>query len=139
MVLARSVTTSGLMGYAKNIIVLKGSMRIKKRNIFMENLASIPAGETRLLLATARYAGEGFDYARLDTLFLAMPDLWKGTLVQYAGRIHRFCDEKKEARIYDYVDNNVPMLLNMFKKRLEGYLALGYEMNDENTRRCWYS
>ncbi len=99
------------MGYAKNIIVLKGSMRIKKRNIFMENLASIPAGETRLLLATARYA----------------------------GRIHRFRDEKKEARIYDYVDNNVPMLLNMFKKRLEGYLALGYEMNDENTRRCWYS
>lgn len=57
----------------KNIIVLKGGMRIKKRNSIMENLASIPVGETRLLLATGRYAGEGFDDARLDTLFLAMP------------------------------------------------------------------
>jgi superfamily II DNA or RNA helicase len=111
----------------KNIIILKGGMRIKKRNIIMENLASIPDGETRLLLATGRYAGEGFDDARLDTLFLAMPVSWKGTLVQYAGRIHRLHEGKKDVRIYDYVDSNVPMLMNMFKKRLRGYRALGYE------------
>ena len=97
----------------------------------MENLASIPDGETRLLLATGRYAGEGFDDARLDTLFLAMPVSWKGTLVQYAGRIHRLHKGKKEVRIYDYADNNVPMLMNMFKKRLRGYLALGYEISGE--------
>ncbi len=127
-----------LRPFVKNIIILKGGMGIKKRNTIMENLVSIPDGETRLLLATGRYAGEGFDDARLDTLFLAMPVSWKGTLVQYAGRIHRFRDEKKEVRIYDYVDSNVPMLMNMFKKRLRGYRALGYEMNDENIRRCGY-
>ncbi|TVL97576.1 MAG: hypothetical protein CV087_22200 [Candidatus Brocadia sp. WS118] len=126
------------MGYVKNIIVLKGGVRIKKRNTLMENLASIPAGETRLLLATGRYAGEGFDDTRLDTLFLAMPVSWKGTLVQYAGRIHRLYEGKKEVRIYDYVDSNVPMLMSMFKKRLRGYRALGYEMDEENTRRCGY-
>ena len=115
----------------KNIIILKGGMRIKKRNIIMENLASIPDGETRLLLATGRYAGEGFDDARLDTLFLAMPVSWKGTLVQYAGRIHRLHEGKKDVRIYDYVDSNVPMLMNMFKKRLRGYRALGYEISGE--------
>lgn len=69
-----------LRPFVKNIIVLKGGMRIKKRNTIMENLASIPDGETRLLLATGRYAGEGFDDARLDTLFLAIPVSWKGTL-----------------------------------------------------------
>jgi len=120
-----------LRPFVKNIISLKGGMRIKKRNTIMGNLASIPDGETRLLLATGRYAGEGFDDARLDTLFLAMPVSWKGTLVQYAGRIHRLYEGKKEVRIYDYVDRNVPMLLNMFKKRLKGYLALGYEIGGE--------
>ncbi|HHT9146847.1 MAG TPA: DEAD/DEAH box helicase family protein, partial [Candidatus Wunengus sp. YC61] len=117
-----------LRPFVKNIIILKGGMRIKKRNTIMENLTSIPDGETRLLLATGRYAGEGFDDARLDTLFLAMPVSWKGTLIQYAGRIHRLYDGKKEVRIYDYVDTNVPMLMNMFKKRLRGYRSLGYEI-----------
>ena len=74
----------------------------------MENLASIPEKEKRLILATGRYAGEGFDDARLDTLFLAMPVSWKGTFVQYAGRIHRLHEGKKEVRIYDYVDSSVP-------------------------------
>ncbi len=120
-----------LYPFVKNIIILKGGMRIKKRNIIMENLASIPDGETRLLLASGKYAGEGFDDARLDTLFLAMPVSWKGTLVQYAGRIHRLHEGKKNVRIYDYVDSNVPMLMNMFKKRLRGYRALGYEIPGE--------
>jgi superfamily II DNA or RNA helicase len=97
----------------------------------MENLASIPDGEMRLILAAGRYAGEGFDNARLDTLFLAMPVSWKETLVQYAGRIHRLHKGKKDVRIYDYVDSSVPMLMNMFKKRLRGYRALGYEIAGE--------
>jgi len=120
-----------LRPFVKNIIILKGGMRIKNRKTIMENLALIPDGETRLLLATGKYAGEGFDDARLDTLFLAMPVSWKGTLVQYAGRIHRLHEGKKNVRIYDYVDSNVPMLMNMFKKRLRGYRALGYEITGE--------
>lgn len=89
-------------------------------------LASIPAAEERLVLATGRYIGEGFDDARLDTLFLALPVSWKGTLVQYAGRLHRQSPQKREVRIYDYVDRNVPVLARMFGKRMNGYRALGY-------------
>jgi superfamily II DNA or RNA helicase len=72
--------------------------------------------------------GEGFDDARLDTLFLAMPVSWKGTLVQYAGRLHRLFAGKKEVRIYDYVDKKVPMLMRMYEKRLKGYRSMGYRL-----------
>ena len=82
--------------------------------------------QPRLILATGRYIGEGFDDARLDTLFLTMPVSWKGTLVQYAGRLHRLHPGKTEVRIYDYVDREVPLFLRMFDKRLRGYRAIGY-------------
>ena len=82
------------------------------------------------MLATGRYVGEGFDDARLDTLFLAMPIAWRGTVVQCAGRLHRLHPGKKEVRIYDYVDRQVPVLTKMFEKRLRGYRALGYEVVD---------
>jgi superfamily II DNA or RNA helicase len=78
------------------------------------------------VIATGRYIGEGFDDARLDTLFLAMPVSWKGTLVQYTGRLHRLHPGKTEVRIYDYVDREVPMLTRMFDKRLRGYRGIGY-------------
>ncbi len=94
----------------------------------MEQLAAVPKNEERVLLATGRYVGEGFDDARLDTLFLAMPISWRGTLVQYAGRLHRLHEGKKEVRIYDYVDQNVPMLMRMYEKRLKGYRSMGYSM-----------
>ena len=112
--------------FTKNLIVLHGGMRIKKRREVMLRMASIPKHEERVLLATGRYIGEGFDDARLDTLFLTMPVSWKGTLVQYAGRLHRLYAGKKEVRIYDYVDRNVPMLMRMYEKRLRGYRAMGY-------------
>jgi hypothetical protein len=73
-----------------------------------------------------RGSGEGFDDARLDTLLLALPVSWKGTLVQYTGRLHRLHPAKKEVRIFDYVDREVPMLLRMFEKRLRGYRSIGY-------------
>lgn len=79
------------------------------------------------MVATGRYIGEGFDDARLDTLFLALPVSWKGTLVQYAGRLHRVHARKKEVVIFDYCDQNMPVLCKMFDKRLRGYRALGYE------------
>lgn len=82
------------------------------------------------MLATGRYIGEGFDDARLDTLFLAMPVSWKGTLVQYTGRLHRLHPGKTEVRIFDYVDREVPMLLRMFEKRLRGYRAIGYARDE---------
>jgi superfamily II DNA or RNA helicase len=95
------------------------------RNV-REQLTAIPATEERLLLATGRYIGEGFDDPRLDTLFLALPVSWKGTLVQYTGRLHRLHPGKRDIRIFDYVDREVPMLLRMFEKRLRGYRAIGY-------------
>ena len=80
----------------------------------------------RLLLATGRYIGEGFDDPRLDTLFLALPVSWKGTLVQYTGRLHRLHPGEHDIHIFDYVDRDVSMLLRMFEKRLRGYRAIGY-------------
>jgi len=88
----------------------------------------MPDGEERLLIATGRYIGEGFDDARLDTLLLAMPISWRGTLQQYAGRLHRLHDNKRIVRIFDYVDVEVPMFTLMYKKRLAGYRAIGYSV-----------
>lgn len=110
----------------RHLIVLKGGTSGKERRRALEQLASIPDASERLVLATGRYAGEGFDDVRLDTLFLAMPVSWKGTLIQYAGRLHRLHPRKSEVRIYDYVDREVPTLLRMFEKRLTTYRAIGY-------------
>jgi len=115
-----------LRGLVRHVIVLKGGTSGKERHLALEQLASIPDTSERLVLATGRYVGEGFDDARLDTLFLAMPISWKGTLIQYAGRLHRHHPRKTEVRIYDYVDREVPMLVRMFEKRLTTYRAIGY-------------
>jgi superfamily II DNA or RNA helicase len=77
-------------------------------------------------VATGRYLGEGFDDARLDTLFLTMPISWRGILAQYAGRLHRLHAAKRDVVIYDYVDGNEPMLAKMAVKREAGYRSLGY-------------
>jgi superfamily II DNA or RNA helicase len=119
-----------LKGFARNIIVLKGGTGKRERKALSEQIASIPDEEERVLIATGRYIGEGFDDARLDTLFLAMPISWRGTLQQYAGRLHRLHDNKKIVRIYDYVDINIPMLTRMYAKRLKGYKAIGYSIRD---------
>jgi superfamily II DNA or RNA helicase len=111
---------------ARHLVVLQGGLGAKAQRAVRAKLAAIPVNEERLVLATGRYLGEGFDDARLDTLFLAMPVSWKGTLVQYTGRLHRLHPGKTEVRIFDYVDREVPMLLRMFEKRLRGYRAIGY-------------
>ncbi|MGH7715652.1 MAG: DEAD/DEAH box helicase family protein, partial [Vulcanimicrobiaceae bacterium] len=118
--------TERLRGFVRHLIVLQGGMTTRARNRAVEQLTSIPDTAERLVLATGRYIGEGFDDARLDTLFLAMPISWKGTLIQYSGRLHRRHPAKSEVRIYDYVDREVPMLLRMFEKRLAAYRAIGY-------------
>jgi superfamily II DNA or RNA helicase len=118
-----------LAGKVKNIIVLSGGMGRKQRILLMDQLKNIPEDEERLIIATGRYLGEGFDDARLDTLFLALPIAWRGTVAQYAGRLHRNYDRKSEVIIYDYMDEQVPVLAGMFGKRKKGYKAIGYKVN----------
>jgi superfamily II DNA or RNA helicase len=115
-----------LRKFARHLVVLHGTLSARNRSAAREQLAAIPPDQERLVLATGRYVGEGFDDARLDTLFLALPVSWKGTLVQYAGRLHRLHPGKTEVRIFDYVDREVPMLRRMFARRLRGYRAMGY-------------
>ncbi len=117
-----------LKGFAKNIVVLRGGMGKKQRQALADEISNIPDDEERILIATGRYIGEGFDDARLDTLFLVMPISWKGTLQQYVGRLHRLHHNKSEVQIYDYVDINVPILRRMYDKRLHGYRNMGYEV-----------
>lgn len=115
-----------LKGFAKNIIVLRGGMGKRQLKVTQEKMNAIPPGEERVILATGRFIGEGFDDERLDTLFLVMPISWRGTLQQYAGRLHRIYDLKNEVQIYDYVDDRVHMLSRMYQKRLKGYQTMGY-------------
>jgi superfamily II DNA or RNA helicase len=117
-------------GFAKNIIVLSGNLSKKEQRAELARLTDTPDSEERLVIATGKYIGEGFDDARLDTLFLAMPISWKGTLQQYVGRLHRLHDKKQEVRVYDYVDKRVPILEMMFTKRQSGYKTMGYVTTD---------
>jgi superfamily II DNA or RNA helicase/very-short-patch-repair endonuclease len=110
----------------RHLVVLRGGMTGKEVRGVTERLAKIPDDEDRILLATGRYVGEGFDDARLDTLFLTLPVSWRGTIAQYAGRLHRLHDRKREVRIYDYADLEVPLLARMFDRRCRGYQAVGY-------------
>jgi superfamily II DNA or RNA helicase len=120
-----------LNGVVKHVFVLKGGMGKKQRRSIAEALASVPEHEPRVILATGSYIGEGFDDARLDTLFLAMPISWRGTLQQYVGRLHRLHDNKRVVQVYDYVDEWVPMLERMYGRRLKGYSAIGYTIEQE--------
>jgi len=115
-------------GFAKNIITLQGGMGIRQRRAAYAALSEVSDGQERLLIATGRYLGEGFDDARLDTLFLTMPISWKGTLAQYAGRLHREHHNKREVVVIDYADLQVPVLARMHQKRTSGCKALGYSM-----------
>ena len=115
-----------LKPFARNLVTLSGGMGKRDRRAATEQLATIPDNAERLILATGRFVGEGFDDARLDTLFLTMPLSWRGTLIQYTGRLSRLHPQKTEVQIYDYVDRAVPMLARMFARRMRGYQALGY-------------
>lgn len=115
-----------LTGAADHVIVLSGQGTAKTKREQLELVRAISKTESMIILATGKYAGEGFDEQRLDTLFLAMPISWSGTLSQYVGRLHRDYPGKSSVMIYDYADIHVRMLENMYKKRLRGYAKLGY-------------
>jgi superfamily II DNA or RNA helicase len=111
-----------------HVITLQGAMGRKELQGALDSLAHIPDTVGRVILATGRYIGEGFDDPRLDTLFLTLPVSWRGTISQYLGRLHRLHGGKREVRVYDYADLNVPMLARMFDRRCRGYESLGYTM-----------
>jgi superfamily II DNA or RNA helicase len=108
--------------------VLHGRMSKKQRGNLIAELNALPPNSPRILLATGRLVGEGFDHPPLDTLVLAMPVSWKGTLQQYAGRLHREHADKTDVRIIDFVDTGHPALLRMWEKRQRGYRAMGYRI-----------
>ena len=115
-----------------DVVVLMGGMGSKTTREVLQRIRNTPADKNLILVATGPFIGEGFDEPRLDTLFLTMPISWKGTLQQYAGRLHRLFMDKKEVQIYDYVDIHVRMLERMYQKRLTGYASMGYKAKSEN-------
>jgi superfamily II DNA or RNA helicase len=117
-----------IAGRIPHVVTLRAGMTKKQRRVVADRLASVPVGEGRVILATGKYIGEGFDDSRLDTLFLTLPVSWRGTVAQYAGRLHRLHDGKLDVRVYDYADLNVPMLARMFDRRCRGYEAIGYRI-----------
>jgi len=119
-----------LSSKVENVLVMKGGMGKKQRQVLSERMQALGDEQERVILATGRYLGEGFDDARLDTLFLTLPVSWKGVLAQYAGRLHRLHDSKRDVIIYDYVDVNVPVAVRMYERRMGGYKAIGYEIGE---------
>jgi superfamily II DNA or RNA helicase len=121
---------SQLQDVSDNLITLYGGMGAKKRRQQMDKLSNLPSGASRVILATGKLIGEGFDDPQLDTLFLSMPISWQGTLKQYAGRLHRLNDGKKLVQVYDYVDESIPVLMRMYEKRKKGYKVMGYSLRE---------
>lgn len=115
-----------LLSLAQHVIQLVGADSTKEKRLALQKLQSITQSESLVIVATGKYIGEGFDYPRLDTLFLTMPISWKGNVEQYAGRLHREYRKKREVQIYDYVDIRVPLCDAMYRKRLKGYVSAGY-------------
>ena len=128
-----SMLAEKLQDAAQNVIIITGKGTQKQKRELLEKLSAVPDDETLIVLATGKYAGEGFDVPRLDTLFLAMPFSWKGTLSQYCGRLHRNYEGKTEVQIYDYIDFRVPVLERMYHKRLKGYKQLGYSIKPQES------
>ncbi len=112
--------------HTQHLLILQGGMGRKSLREAIAQLAAVPENESRVVIATGKFVGEGFDDSRLDTLFLTMPVSWRGIIAQYAGRLHRLHDGKREVRVHDYADLDIPMLSRMFDKRCTGYEAVGY-------------
>ena len=106
-----------LTGFAENLIVLCGGATTKQRGRMLQALKTVPGSKERLVLATDRYVGYGFDYPRLDTLVPTMPVSWRGTIMQYAGHLRHTHPGKQGVRIF----------ARMFAKRATGCRSLEYK------------
>jgi superfamily II DNA or RNA helicase len=122
-----SVLVEMLSEKCNNVIKLVGGMSTKEKREVNARLSALGNGEKFVIVATGKYIGEGFDFPRLDTLFLALPISWKGKVAQYTGRLHRLYQGKRDVIVYDYVDVNIPVLERMYYKRIKGYKAVGYK------------
>ena len=118
-----------LKPYCRNVLRLIGTASAKEKRQTMERLKEMPESEPLVIIATGKYVGEGFNYPRLDTLFIALPVAYSNIVQQYTGRLHREFEGKKEVRVYDYIDIHVPVLANMYGKRLKSYAPIGYSQN----------
>lgn len=114
--------------HVANVIRLTGEGTSRHKREILQKLQDIPQDTPLVIVATGKYVGEGFDYPRLDTLFLALPISWKGLVAQYAGRLHRENAGKTDVRIYDYIDIHEPVCESMYRKRLKGYSSIGYRI-----------
>lgn len=123
-----TILAEKLRGKVKNVVTLTGTGSTKEKRGTLQHLHEISSEEPLAIVATGKYVGEGFDYPRLDTLFLALPISWKGLVAQYAGRLHRENEGKTDVRIYDYIDIHEPVCDNMYRKRLKGYASIGYKI-----------
>jgi superfamily II DNA or RNA helicase len=124
------VLAGALDAVAGLVVTLRGGLGARERRAAQAALAAAPPSGGRVIVATGRYLGEGFDDARLDTLFLTMPVAWRGTIAQYAGRLHRLHANKRDVVIYDYIDEREPVLARMADKRAAGYRRLGYRTDE---------
>ncbi len=117
-----------LSNQADRVFLLTGKNSKREHKRILEELKQVKVDETMILLATGKLVGEGFDFPRLDTLIMATPVAWKGIVEQYAGRLNRDYDGKKDVIIYDYVDHHIPMFESMYHKRLRAYKQIGYQL-----------
>ncbi|MDR0453755.1 MAG: DEAD/DEAH box helicase family protein [Deferribacteraceae bacterium] len=125
---------NALNGKVQHLIAFLGGQKTEERKRLTEQIKTTPVDQQLVIIATGKYIGEGFDVPRLDTLFLSMPIAWQGTLAQYAGRLHRLCDNKREVRVYDYADIRVAPFDSMYAKRIKGYSAIGYKFKNEGNK-----
>jgi len=117
-----------LQGKADHVYLLQGGGSRKTKDEMRIQMRSIPDAESIVLVAIDKYIGEGFNFPRLDTMMLTMPAAAEGNIEQFAGRLHRDYETKKEVIIYDYVDSHIRVLEKMYHKRLRTYKKIGYEI-----------
>ena len=132
-----------LKDYADNVFLMTGNNSKKEHKRILEQMHQVDKAESLILIATGSLVGEGFDFPRLDTLFMVTPVSFRGVVEQYAGRLNRDYAGKENVIIYDYVDNHIPMFNNMYMKRLKAYKQIGYELagglhNDKQTANAIY-
>ena len=121
-----SILSDMLAPFCRNVVQLIGTASAKEKRLAIDRLKSIPETEPLIVIATGKYVGEGFNYPRLDTLFIALPIAYPNIVQQYTGRLHRDYEGKTEVRVYDYIDIHVPVIANMYGKRLKCYAPIGY-------------
>lgn len=114
--------------FADQAFLMTGNNSKKEHRRIREQLQAVSTKETLILVATGSLVGEGFDFPRLDTLIMATPISFRSVVEQYAGRLNRDYEGKKNVIVYDYVDSHISMFDKMYAKRLKAYRQIGYEI-----------